>query len=86
MTTAPGSKWVCHHCAFVTEDMDRALKHPWATAETFSHWLYEHEGGWRTKPPTREIHSSDAGGCYVTAISPVEAAADVRRWRERARG
>lgn len=47
----------------------------------WTHWVYEHPGGFRGNPPTREMHSSDAGGVYLTPVDPEHAEELTRRWR-----
>jgi hypothetical protein len=86
--TQPGHAWVCHHCSFTTDDIQEALGHPYEPGTdwpsgNFTHWIYEHPHGDRGQPPTREIHSSDAGGCYLSPIEPDHAARVARDWRDR---
>jgi hypothetical protein len=81
--TRRGHVWVCHFCTFTTTDVQEALDHPYAEPHNFGHWLYEHPHGDRGQPPTREIHSSDAGGCYLSPVEPEDAAYQARAWRDR---
>jgi len=65
--TLPGHRWVCHYCTFTCETITEALNHP-ETHPNWSHWVYEHPNGDVKRNPTRELHSSDAGGCYVARL------------------
>lgn len=66
--TAGGCVWLCHDCSFETSNIEEALAHPWVGADNFDHWLYEHPAGDRRARPLRDIHSSDAGGCYLSDV------------------
>lgn len=79
--TTPGCGWICHDCGFTTDDFDTALEHPLRRGN-FTHWLYEHPLASRLRPPLREIHTSDAGGCYVSPVHPEKAKALTREYRE----
>lgn len=80
--TPKGYGWVCHHCRFRCDTMEAAEEHILApvTGE-FTHWVYEHPDAFRGNPPTREMHSSDVGGVYLTPVEPEHAEGLTRRWR-----
>lgn len=62
--TLPGHSWVCHTCDFMCGPKADAMTH----AEATEHWLWEHPYGNTALPAKRELHSSDAGGCYVALL------------------
>lgn len=71
MSLKSWTAWRCHHCGFVTPDLEGAKAHL-TVSTNYTHWVYEHPEGNRFKPALREVHTSDAGGCYVTECDPAE--------------
>ncbi len=61
--TKPGHTWKCHDCIQLrTKDINDAIAH----ADTTHHWVYEYpDAGGKL---ARELHGSDAGGVYLTAV------------------
>jgi hypothetical protein len=85
--TAEGSEWLCHHCRFRTTELRAALDHPYEPGTSnFAHWIYEHPQGSRMRSPTREIHSSDMGGVYITGVPEWLSERVVREYRDRQPG
>lgn len=62
--TLPDHEWVCQQCSFRSMDFLQAYLH----GDTTDHWLWERLLGDRMRPATREMHGSDAGGCYVAML------------------
>lgn len=56
--------WVCADCDETYKTINAALAH----SEKHDHWLYEHAEGFRGNAPTRSMHASDHGGCYVDDV------------------